>query len=95
MLTNTTMATKKTTKTKITKKDLDQNPVMAEKGLKVGDEVEVVTPAKGKNVTMVLFTLKDGKHREFSEEMHGKNFKEIAAEFEETNKLQITARADV
>lgn len=50
---------------------------------------------KETDVTRVLFTRKDGSTREFTPDLHGKDFVKVADEFGETNKITIATREDL
>lgn len=88
-------ATKTAKKTKVTKQDLEAQPELVKVGVKEGDAVEYKEPANRKNVKMVIFTIRGENHREFSKDVHGDKFLDLADQFGETNKHKITARADV
>jgi len=69
----------------LTQEDIDDNPELAEAGLKAGDVGVVVdTPpeASKKNKSSVTVTWNGGT-RTYSKEVHGDKFKEYAEEFAE------------
>lgn len=83
---------------------------LAEQGVNIGDTIEVTveptkkveveekpsTKGKKSGISSVVFTLMhpDVRRREFSRDVHGENFLEVAAQFEETNKKLIRSREE-
>jgi len=68
----------------VTQEDLDNNPALVEGGVAVGDTIQVPEEAptkKSSKVERVVFKLRGGTTREFSNEVHGEAFEELASEF--------------
>lgn len=67
-------------------KDIDENVVSEETSEAPKEVKESVEKKIAKNSKSVVFKLKSGQIREFTEEIHGKDYKEIAEAFKNNGK---------
>jgi hypothetical protein len=75
----------------MTKAKLKEEEISTEEVTAVEEETKAEAPATKGSTT---FTFKNGGTRTFSKEIHGSSFKDLADEFQETNKAILSSRDD-